>query len=68
MNPYAGIVVMEHIESLRRDAALQRQLPGKPSLPQRLASVLRTARDAATTEAPTTTTLTPSLSDYPYRS
>jgi hypothetical protein len=68
MNSYAGIVVTEHMESLRRDAALQRQLPGKPSLPQRLASVLRTARQATMTEAPTASTMTPSLSDYPYRS
>ena len=55
MNPYAGLVVTEHIESLRREAALQRQLPGKPSLPQRLASVLRTAREATMTAAPTAT-------------
>jgi hypothetical protein len=68
MNPYANLLVMDQLETLRRDAALQRLLPVKPSLPSRIASVLRTARTAITTEAPASTGLTPSLSDYPYRS
>ena len=66
MNPYQSLLVTSLIEDLRKDAAMQRMLPAKPSLRSRAASALQTAREAIATPAPSTAT--PTLTDYPYRS
>lgn len=59
MIPHSIFLVRYQMDALQRDAALQRLLPARPSLRQRLASVLRAAREAVTTPVPTSTDLTP---------
>jgi hypothetical protein len=68
MREYASYVVMNaEMENLRREVALRRELPAGVGLGDRVLSVFRAIRSAAsTTDA--TPTLTPTLSDYPYRS
>jgi hypothetical protein len=68
MHPYATFVVTHKMEALRQDAATQRLLAKKPTFASRMASALRAARVAITTPAPAASALTPTLSDYPYRS
>ena len=63
MTPHSTLLVKYQMEALRRDAALQRLLPDRPSLRQRLASVLRATRAVVTTPAPTSTELTPALTE-----
>jgi hypothetical protein len=65
MREFAIYLTMNaEMENLRREVALRRELPETPSLGDRVISVLRAIRSAAVTDA----TLTPTLTDYPYRS
>ncbi|HSK53075.1 MAG TPA: hypothetical protein VLA44_09985 [Clostridia bacterium] len=68
MREYASYVVMNaEMENLRREVALRRELPAGVGLGDRVLSVFRAIRSAAgATDA--TPTMTPTLSDYPYRS
>ncbi len=61
-------VVTHQQEFLRAQAALRRQVPAQPNLPTRIASVVRNAWTTITTPVESASTLTPTLSDYPYRS
>jgi hypothetical protein len=70
MNAYAILVVNQHLESLLAEAANDRlvsQLP-KPSLRDRVASVMSSARSAVAEQADAGTSVLPALHDYPYRS
>ena len=70
MNAYAILVVNQHLESLLAEAAHERmvnQLP-KPSLRERVASVMSSVRSAAAEPADAGASILPTLNDYPYRS
>ena len=70
MNAYAVLVVNQHLESLRAEAAHDRlvgQLQ-KASLRDRLTSVVSSVRSAIAEPADAGTSVLPTLNDYPYRS
>ena len=69
MNAYAILVVNQHLESLLAEAANERlvnQLP-KPSLRDRVTSVMSSVRSVAADQADAGTSVLPTLNDYPYR-
>jgi hypothetical protein len=67
MREFAIYLTMNaEMENLRREVALRRELPETPSLGDRVISVLRAFRSAVAADA--APTITPTLTDYPYRS
>ena len=69
MREYAIFLALNHeLADLRREELRRSYQAGGLALPDRVVSVLRTIRTAITTPADGVATLTPSLSDYPYRS
>ncbi|MFL5777585.1 MAG: hypothetical protein ACJ761_01465 [Chloroflexota bacterium] len=67
MNPFAIIVVNDHIETLRRDAAQARLVKGTaPSLRQRIAATVSGLKDGFAAPLNLGPVLPP-LNDYPYR-
>jgi len=69
MNNFAVYWVLEqHVENLRQEAALRRRFPNQAGLGQRVISVLRAVRTSIASPNDETSTLTPALTDYPYRS
>lgn len=68
MREFAIYLTMNaEMENLRREVAMRRQLPDTPSLGDRVLSVLRAFRSAVSA-ADAAPNLTPTLTDYPYRS
>jgi hypothetical protein len=69
MHAITALVVNEHLEYLRAEAAERNAARGpQPSLLDRVASAASRVRTAVTTPANGQNALVPSLDDYPYRS
>ena len=69
MREYAIFLALDHeLADLRREEIRRQYQSGGFVLPHRVVSVLRSIRTAITTPVDEVATLTPSLSDYPYRS
>lgn len=67
MNAYAILMVNEHMESLRAEAAKRRVTKAvRPSLRQRVAAAVENARQHAT-DTYSASSFLPKLEDYPYR-
>jgi hypothetical protein len=68
MNAYAILAVNEHIETLRKEAAHDRNFGEQhPSIRQRVALTFAGLRQTLQVPVDTTGTLVPKLEDYPYR-
>jgi hypothetical protein len=69
MHAITALVVNEHLEQLRAEAAERHATRGRqPSLLDRVASAASRVRAAVTTPADGRNALFPSLDEYPYRS
>jgi hypothetical protein len=69
MREYAIFLALnQELADLRREEIRRSFQSTGPSLGDRVISVLRSVRSAVTTPADANQSLTPSLSDYPYRS
>ena len=67
MNAYAILMVNEHMESLRAEAAKRRVTTAvRPTLRQRVAAAVENARRHAT-DTYSASSFLPKLEDYPYR-
>ena len=68
VNAYAIFAVNEHLEFLIDEAARNRAARvGKPSLRDRIASVVQSLRVSVATATYETSSIFPKLDDYPYR-
>ncbi len=69
MREYAIFLALNHeLADLRREEIRRQYQSAGFGLPDRVVSVLRSIRAAITTPVTEVAPLTPSLSDYPYRS
>ena len=69
MREYAIFLALNHeLADLRREEIRRQYQDAGFGIGDRVASVLRSVRTAITTPAEAAPKLTPSLSDYPYRS
>ena len=67
MNTYAVLVVNQHLETLRAEAAMRRSFRvERPSLASRLATAVTTVKSVVATPIEANIGL-PALNDYPYR-
>ena len=68
MNAYAILVMNEHLETLRTEAAHNRAHgTQRPSLRKRVSSTFAGLHTSLRTPVETNGTLVPKLQDYPYR-
>ena len=69
MHAYTALVINEHLDQLRAEAAERNTARGpQPSLLDRVASAASRVRTAVTTPADGRNAVLPSLDNYPYRS
>ena len=68
MNAYAILVMNEHLETLRKEAAHNRAYgTQRPSLRKRVSSTFAGLTSSLRAPVETNGTLVPKLQDYPYR-